>query len=57
MKEHNVLYEHIGKEMNYVTFEQFIEHATGEKFSEIYKDNTITNIIKEEKNDKKSNVE
>lgn len=59
MKEYNVSFKDIGKEMDYVTFDQFVEHATGEKFSDIYTRESMGKIITEEKNGRKDkgNVE
>ena len=59
MKEHSVLITDIGKEVDYVTFDQFVEQITGESFSNIYNRESMDKIIKEGKNERqtKSNLE
>lgn len=59
MKEYSVSLTDIGKEVDYVTFDQFVEQITGESFSNIYNRESMDKIIKEGKNERqtKSNLE
>ena len=57
MKEYNVSYKNIGKNMDYITFDRFVEQVTGESFSDIYNREQIIHEEKQHGRKDKSNVE